>query len=1699
MDKLDLNLASIEDLEKIPGVTRTLARRIVAERDKVGAFTSIGELKRIDGVTAELLATLREHLVVNATGAPGSRTVIGLLDPPGQFAGRYRGYRVSAEFVVQVPVAGSDETIATPNVNANEASADGVATLTLPEAARLSAKVVFVVRAPDGEVVLRSERLAADVGEKVELPVTPRDLPVTRPTDDPGFQQPKKLRGRVIDRDGRVQIAGRQVVIWTATAATPGDSDFAPEMVATTDATGYFSGPYPLGSFSAAHATVALEPTQAVPIRLDDGVLPADVILIVEAPPKPKPLPAGGDADCDCAGSDGPTPRDPDAGDLVNGQFSTDLGQGRCVDFTRPDRTLQEFSYGYVVRTTEPAVQGLTLAEPKRIPPGLISEIVKLSQLTTMSAALQASASGSSDVALRDLGGQNSASQALAAQTLATQTLAAQTFTARDLVGRETASGATAGDLGLAALRAATGVPAGISPTLAAAATALATEDLALHADLWRDAVTTPERASATSLIEVAKASKYLDIVRAIDVTLSGAADRTRLSCRNAVDWDRDPTVYQACTIAHGHLLQFKQEWIADGYSMGRLLYSLPLAPGQKKQIAVLDWERRETAMREESLEATESLQATLSRDRDIGEMVNSVLTESSRGGSSASSSAVAGGLGLGFIGSGFGGLLGIGGGSSSAGSEAWQNSARHVAADSLQTLRDRTSQAAASMRAQRSTVVQTVSQGERVAVTTESVANYNHCHAMTIEYFEVLRHLIVRQRLTGVQECLFVPLQMSRFDRAKALRWRNTLKPLMPERALQQGFDALERIDANYAGSDLPVGAYADERLDYLEGELTIRFQLARPRDDQDDFHAPSWQWMGLLLPMVNPQELYRNFLKGQALKDRIFLEQLGPRIARAFVDLMRLSWIDTANVEHPLPIDPTLLSNFSNDAGLAVSIRLGGALPPVARKDIRFLKISELAFPGIPFFNVLPASSRVIVDGGAMRYRTKYSAGHLFQSGRVANDLTGADAVRIYTPLSTEELRRPRDEDKELARRLLDHLNENLERYHHALWWRMSPDRRYMLLDGFEAPNSGGRSVASVVDNNLIGIVGNSLVLPVSRGFHLDPTFRQDVERPIDLLEHYQPTTPIEPIRVAIPTRGVYAEAVMGACNSCERKEEERFWRWEESPIPDNPPAIQPVSTDSRVTPTPDLTAKDFAAPIIAMQAAPAAPDPTGLGAALNLLGQSGLFKDITGLEGNQKNAAAALQAAFDSAQFFGGKAADLALQGRMAKDIDKTMRTIQAAKADGLLTDAQAQELTKNAIGGMIGAGSTNTDADKLTAVPEVRDAIQKASDAPGGEISMSRANAGGRENVDVKIPGADASRSWIIEPADRQAWAKARAFAPAADGGDKSGKTKLTVRTRPVPEGGSVRWSVPPNMAGRFTFTGGAQVQSGLVGEITGLRPGTAAVDFDVLDADGRSVESQKYPLSIPQFISVGEDGTFTTVLRGYGLIDFEISQVLTEARDVCNELLKDANVRLVWLVLGETLPTHLATGQPGHAMVTDASFVDATPGGGLYGRCFPPFGPTVFNERIRVFVKGFEEATSGGANENVDDVTNTVVRTLITAGPISSAAKDLGIHILGRLYGETLAHEIGHSLIGTVLDSLPHRDHNKAPGVVGDLMNLGTNRSFERRTGCSLNGGQVRTPLEDNVDLLPGIPAINIFTGAARAAVDAGFPVPPVFK
>ena len=151
---------------------------------------------------------------------------------------------------------------------------------------------------------------------------------------------------------------------------------------------------------------------------------------------------------------------------------------------------------------------------------------------------------------------------------------------------------------------------------------------------------------------------------------------------------------------------------------------------------------------------------------------------------------------------------------------------------------------------------------------------------------------------------------------------------------------------------------------------------------------------------------------------------------------------------------------------------------------------------------------------------------------------------------------------------------------------------------------------------------------------------------------------------------------------------------------------------------------------------------------------------------------------------------------------------------------------------------------------------------------------------------------------------------------------------------------------------------------------------------------------------------------------------------------------------------------------------------------------------------------FDDAVTGNANEHVDETTNSVIRTITDFAGMSSLLKNRAMQVLGRLYGETLSHEIIHSLIGRTLSSTTQiiggitvntGGHNAHPGIDHDIMNFGIDRSFEDRTGFVLDRTQIaggnlnEMILEDK-----GIAFINIPTGTAQANLDEFFPVPPAF-
>jgi hypothetical protein len=134
-----------------------------------------------------------------------------------------------------------------------------------------------------------------------------------------------------------------------------------------------------------------------------------------------------------------------------------------------------------------------------------------------------------------------------------------------------------------------------------------------------------------------------------------------------------EETVPMAGTLGLGYVLQMAQQWEFKGLSLGDLVYSLPLAPGEQQRIAVFEQRQTLSTVELESLDYDEQQQASQASDSSTQAVFNSGFAEHVRGASSFSTQAdssswgVAGGIGaiLGPVAIGIG--AGGGGGSASS------------------------------------------------------------------------------------------------------------------------------------------------------------------------------------------------------------------------------------------------------------------------------------------------------------------------------------------------------------------------------------------------------------------------------------------------------------------------------------------------------------------------------------------------------------------------------------------------------------------------------------------------------------------------------------------------------------------------------------------------------------------------------------------------------------------------------------------------------------------------------------------------------------------------------------------------------------------------------------------------------------------------------------------------------------------------
>jgi hypothetical protein len=1155
------------------------------------------------------------------------------------------------------------------------------------------------------------------------------------------------------------------------------------------------------------------------------------------------------------------------------------------------------------------------------------------------------------------------------------------------------------------------------------------------------------------------------------DLVTSLPSGRNSMDAKHPLQWEDEIAQYQAATVSLGHILEFRMRWRSNGYSLGTVAKTLTLAPRQAKRIQKIEWERTERARRSERTQLTDVENDVVTRERDYQDQVSAHLDEWARGASHSDTEAIAGGIG--FFASGI--LGGIGGGAGSSNSSSHQEGGRDTTANEHQRLRDSIRRHGDALRKFESTVVAEVTQEETVTGTTEVVRNLNYAHSLTVIYYQILRHLKINTEFAGVRECLFVPFAIKAFDVQRAYRWREAIQLAIRSRRYLRALRYIKDVATNFSTSDIPPGTRASQPLTYLRGSIFVDLAIERPKDTvEGKYDDARWSVLKHLLDTPATGIFSQLIALADAQRDQYFQAHFAPAVAAKWANELRLRV-----GPNTLNVDSTLATRYQFNRG----VRIDFVVSPEQLSGLRRTDLQNVTV--LPISDMPPGSVANLTRMSLTYSTSRYQRSVQGQTG--VNDLiqpqTGQrDQATVQVPLDYWESVDERLEISRSVQELIEHLNEHVEYYHKAIWWHMDRDRLLMMLDGFYVPDTNNVSIATVVDREPVGIIGNCLVYRVGAASYLG---YGKVKTPAALYNLYAEKQPVrDPVLISLPTDGLYAQTIMDECLALE----EHFGNldWALNDIDPELGTIDPsLLLSRRADQTSAITPTPLPGTIINLQNAPEAPAPSGLQGVLNAVTTANAFRDMAGLAATQANALAALNTAANLATNFGNQAAALELaktakSQEATKTADQKLATIERAKQKGLTSEDEAASQAKEVLRSM------NPDTAKGQAPHEnaaINSAISAAKDVPGSTIEANTGEGAVRVQLGSK---EDTDKPLIIEVNVTPAL---RAFGPKTN---FTGKTKLSVRGKNLAAGAQLKWSIPNTEVGKYTITQSVTASGVSEVEISGIQPGITNIDVEALNSGAAANPSVKYQLSIPQFITVDDNNLFFDSFFGDNNIFAIRGPIMDEAKAVIDRLLlSEANVRLIFASTGAVVPAHIPA-----KFVTTVAIGNTDPSGD-YGSSDPgpssthgEVGETVFDEKVTIFPGNY--ATSGSGS----DTNQAVKDTVQVINGLNSSDPNIEIwfiRIFGRLIGETMSHELYHTLLP---DAFGHNvDGSGTEIATADIMDAGKFRAFRERTGidvASLSTADFINRLTDN-----GVGVINRLTGANLTHVHTHFPMPPV--
>lgn len=702
-----------------------------------------------------------------------------------------------------------------------------------------------------------------------------------------------------------------------------------------------------------------------------------------------------------------------------------------------------------------------------------------------------------------------------------------------------------------------------------------------------------------------------------------------------------------------GALVTLEQTWTACGLAFGQLLNSVSLAPGESTRIAVIDWTRRVKGSRQDQTEQIEDLRSIGEQARALSEVSSAVASELQHGTSAQRTNSTSGQAGVtGGLGQWLGFSVGVAGNTGVATSVATTAGRKDVAVDLAQHVQQRTQQHVTSARGRKAAIITETSEQESAVASSRVLTNYNHMHALTIQYFEVVQVYDTKCKAISIDPLLFIPVKLIKFD------------PVSIEPYISTLMNAAESVDAGPPPTEMGQ-SWKDCLARYrvftfvAPAELTAFDSLPSLKEQAP---GPTIRW-----PVLSGRSKY-----GNTEIDPSTVTLNNPHVRGcSLVGIQVISdateIFDSIELLNSKPTSLSVLAkDITNGAEKRFAFELGQETCIVIHYSSDRTKWRKIR---LRYRIFVPEPAMVLLLDQEVEPPTQAVGG-----GK--GPFAAAVAWTRWT-VPTENIL------------VEQHLNRHAMHYSLAVWRASGVS----LPEALDAYAYNGAPVLDQIDPQPVAIVGNML------GFRLnDEPEAGSGKEWYGKLKSCVAEAADQTRRIALPTGGVFAEAVLGTSNAAEKLDMTRFWNWQESPIPILPSDIAPLSLDSRARDM-DLRPQNMEQALAAFQTFDKLPDPTmGQAAAQALMAK--IFDDMSHATEAARTLEASLKQSGEGAQT-AGKDSLAAYQASLQHQREMTRLAMDAAKT--LLPMVAPETAAAGSIGKILGGGISGVGGGGLGRLP------------------------------------------------------------------------------------------------------------------------------------------------------------------------------------------------------------------------------------------------------------------------------------------------------------------------------------------------------------------------------------------------------------